>query len=165
MHLLSELRNPLFDPPDRERALRALKLSRLLKEDNHTKPWQAVKSMIDRIVADNNMQHSQQSQNSGSVARPSVPTTQPPLTNSANPNFTVFTERPSTFSTPETSQTILSPPVQPSPLQPMQSVYTDQTQFNWDDLNFSNIVDGPYSNNELPEFDFVSHLHLSSVMD
>jgi hypothetical protein len=52
MHVLSELRNPLFDTPDRQRALRALKMSRLLRENNSAKAWQAVRSMIDRAIAE-----------------------------------------------------------------------------------------------------------------
>lgn len=52
MHILSELRNPIFDTPDRQRALRALELVRLLKENNEEKSWQAIKSMIDKLLAE-----------------------------------------------------------------------------------------------------------------
>jgi hypothetical protein len=54
MHILSELRNPLFNAPDRERALRALQMSRVLRENNTAKAWLAVKNMIDKAVTEHN---------------------------------------------------------------------------------------------------------------
>lgn len=157
MHVLSELRNPLFDAPDRQRALRALQLSRLLKENNHTKPWQAVKSMIDKVVGENMISRSSQSESSSSFVGPPAPTSIP-MTSSVNPSFPAFTEQLPAFPTPGTSQPVVpqpvSQPVQTQPLQQMQPL--DQTQFNWDDLNFSNIVGDVQNNTELPEFDFVS---------
>lgn len=50
MHVLSELRNPEFDTPDRSRALRALQMSRILKENNNTKAWTVVKTMIEKAI-------------------------------------------------------------------------------------------------------------------
>jgi hypothetical protein len=50
MHVLSELRNPMFDSPDRQRALRALQMSRILRENNGAKAWLAVKAMIDKAI-------------------------------------------------------------------------------------------------------------------
>ncbi|KAF2181621.1 hypothetical protein K469DRAFT_588693 [Zopfia rhizophila CBS 207.26] len=50
MHILSELRSPMFDAPDRQRALDALQMSRILKENNTTKAWSVVKGMIDKVI-------------------------------------------------------------------------------------------------------------------
>ncbi|KAF2490464.1 hypothetical protein BU16DRAFT_153767 [Lophium mytilinum] len=52
MHVLSELRNPEFETPDRLRALRALQITRTLKEGLTSKPWLVVKSMIDKVISD-----------------------------------------------------------------------------------------------------------------
>jgi hypothetical protein len=52
MHVLSELRNPDFETPDRLRALRALQNSRRLKESVSSKAWLVVKSMIDKVISD-----------------------------------------------------------------------------------------------------------------
>jgi len=52
MHVLSELRNPDFETPDRLRALRALQISRRLKENVSSKAWLVVKSMIDKVISD-----------------------------------------------------------------------------------------------------------------
>jgi hypothetical protein len=52
MHVLSELRNPDFETPDRLRALRALQISRRLKENVSSKAWLVVKGMIDKVISD-----------------------------------------------------------------------------------------------------------------
>lgn len=62
MHILSELRNPLFDAPDRQRALRALQMSRILRANNNAKAWQAVKNMIDKAVAEHTLSPRSQTQ-------------------------------------------------------------------------------------------------------
>ena len=50
MHVLSELRNPDFEVPDRSRALRALQMSRVIRENNTTKAWAVVKAMIEKVI-------------------------------------------------------------------------------------------------------------------
>ncbi|EUC31976.1 hypothetical protein COCCADRAFT_6212 [Bipolaris zeicola 26-R-13] len=62
MHILSELRKPLFDAPDRQRALRALQMSRILRANNNAKAWQAVKNMIDKAVAEHTLSPRSQNQ-------------------------------------------------------------------------------------------------------
>lgn len=52
MHVLSELRNPEFQTLDRLRALRALQISRTLKENVTSKAWLVVKGMIDKTISD-----------------------------------------------------------------------------------------------------------------
>jgi len=52
MHVLSELRNPDFETPDRLRALRALQISKRLKENVSSKAWLVVKSLIDKVISD-----------------------------------------------------------------------------------------------------------------
>lgn len=161
LHVLSELRNPLFDAPDRQRALRALQLSRLLKENNQTKPWQAVKSMIDKVLADNMVSQSNPSESSGSFTGPPAPAAIPmsvPPTNAfaayANP-LPAFPIR----AQPEpVAEQVQAPSIQSQPMEAVQTVHpfqADQTQFNWDDLNFNTLVGDGQSTTELPEFDFV----------
>lgn len=164
MHVLSELRNPLFTAPDRTRALRALQLSRLLKEQNQTKPWQAVKSMIDRLLGEQGTSlanHPEPSPlTSGSVVQPL-------------PMMTLYPSRPmSSYSQPPTTQQLMTqniktevpmsvPPIPAMPTQPAQStqptqpMQTDQSM-HWNDFNFDNIIGNPQTNADLPEFDFVS---------
>jgi hypothetical protein len=144
MHVLSELRNPLFEPPDRQRALRALQLSRLLRENNLTKPWVAIKSMIDKVVGENIVSRDDLPDSmsysglAGTASRPKVASRYP--------------EQMPSYST----QQIGPQPLPPQPMQPIDAMDQNNTPFNWDDLNFSNIVGDAQPTAELPEFDFVS---------
>lgn len=164
MHVLSELRNPLFEAPDRERALRALQLSRLLKEHNHTKAWQAVKSMIDKVVGERIIDSGDPSESSSSYTSPppQMPTSVP-MTDANNVDLpTTYMNQIPSYAIATSSEPLVEQPVHPQPhvvpaLQPLQA---DQTQFNWDDLNFTNIVGDGQNNNEMPEFDFVSCLRV-----
>jgi hypothetical protein len=146
MHVLSELRNPHFHTPHRARALRAIQLSKQLKENNNTKPWQAVKSMIDKVISQNLYSADESVEDTstqGSV--PGACRTPPPSTSRLNPPapapVAAFSEQPLVVE-PEAQ------PLAPLPQEPLQ--------FNWDDLNFNNIVSGGQGPTELPEFDFVS---------
>ena len=168
MHVLSELRNPLFDTPDRQRALRALQMSRLLRENNGAKAWQAVRNMIDRAISEHN-----------SSAPDSYAS--PPLEDPSNDNVRVF---PAMGAIPSyaiqvssgtyTPDPITTDPqqVQPDPdlLPPMQQHQSMQNtepdpvqnlvQPNWDDFNLNNIInmagDIEPAPGILPDFDFVS---------
>ncbi|KAF2637828.1 hypothetical protein P280DRAFT_471994 [Massarina eburnea CBS 473.64] len=168
MHILSELRNPLFDAPDRERAIRALQLSRLLKEANHTKPWQAIKSMIDRVVGDNILSRTGTS-NSESSSRFTSPRQPLPTSVPTTVSTTVPKTVPTSFTTVYPGQ-IGSPFLGqealpgPGPTQMVgtttpaqtQTVTADHTQFDWTDMNLNNIVGNTESGlgAEMPEFDF-----------
>ncbi|PVI02705.1 hypothetical protein DM02DRAFT_559162 [Periconia macrospinosa] len=149
MHILSELRNPLFDAPDRQRALRALELSRLIKETNHTKPWQAIKSMIDKLLSNS------QSDNSTSVAdRVSMPA----IANTSleiNPSLYAPSHE-SSYTAPDDVAQLVTSQAQSQIQSPFQTSQPDQMQFNWDDLNLNDIVGMPEngSRNDMPEFDF-----------
>jgi hypothetical protein len=170
MHVLSELRNPLFTPPDRQRALRALQLSRLLKENNHTKPWEAVKSMIDKVVGENIVERdglpisAPFTPTPGAAPRPvaSTPGTNGPNVDVGSGGRAVY---PAPAPAPEPMSGyepqrggILQSQSQISPHQPLQAMASMQQQdvdpFNWDSLNFSNIVGDTLPPPELPEFDF-----------
>lgn len=168
MHILSELRNPLFDAPDRQRALRALRMSRLLKENNHTKAWSAVKSMIDKLLGEEAVVNRSQSrsESSGSWASPSMAVSQPPpTTTSVNfpgfvdtiPQYALQQQQPQLQPQPQPDpivqhvQQTIQPPPQASQMQQMQT----EQPWNWDDINFNNIVGDFQQNTEpLPEFDF-----------
>jgi hypothetical protein len=154
MHVLSELRNPLFEAPDRPRALRALQLSRLLKENNHTKPWEAVKNMIDKIAGENVVSRDGVS---GSTPLGGTPGAAPRIGPSTSKvSIPVYSEPMSTYSPP---QPMMPQSMPPQPMrQSMAPIQQDTPQFNWDDLNFSNIVGDTQPPAELPEFDFVSFL-------
>ncbi|KAH5039225.1 hypothetical protein HBI75_067130 [Parastagonospora nodorum] len=166
MHVLSELRNPLFDTLDRQRALRALQMSRLLRENNGAKAWQAVRNMIDRAISEHN-----------SSAPDSYAS--PPLEDPSNDKFRVF---PAMGAIPSyaiqvssgtyTPDPITTDPqqVQPDPdlLPPMQQHQSMQNtepdpvqnlvQPNWDDFNLNNIInmagDIEPAPGILPDFDF-----------
>ena len=91
MHILSELRNPLFDAPDRQRALRALQMSRMLREHNSTKAWQAVKNMIDKAVSEHNLSPRSTSQPTGHyINPPMVPSISVPMNNASSSNTSVY---------------------------------------------------------------------------
>ncbi|KAF1951271.1 hypothetical protein CC80DRAFT_424872 [Byssothecium circinans] len=152
MHSLSESRNPLFEVPDRHRTIRALQLSRLLKEENHLKPWQAVKSMIDRLIDE---QGSRQSSQSGA----------PPLTYSNAPQTTTslplnglhaYPQPVNSYPRTQAPQSIMAPVEEPQP-QPQilpQLHAAEQMNSHWNDINFDNIIGGMPADGELPEFDF-----------
>jgi hypothetical protein len=177
MHVLSELRNPLFDTPDRQRALRALQMSRLLRENNGAKAWQAVRNMIDRAIEEHNASPRSNSQSSGSYASPR-------LDDPSNDNVRVY---PAMGAIPSyaiqvssgtyTPDPITTDPhqVQPNPdllppmrhqqqqqsLQnPVQNPVPNLVQPNWDDFNLSNIsnITGDIQPPPgiMPDFDFVS---------
>jgi hypothetical protein len=160
MHILSELRNPQFDPPDRQRALRALQTSRLLKENNTTKAWSVVKSMIDKVMAE---QFVTQTSPSNVYPRTSPQTAVLPIQNRVVPVYSnrvpsytyQQTPEPYTLSSPQTvSQPQQQLPTSQPTSQPMQP---STPQFNWDEIDFSNIVgDIPQQNLEQPELDWVS---------
>ncbi|KAF2446274.1 hypothetical protein P171DRAFT_357011 [Karstenula rhodostoma CBS 690.94] len=151
MHVLSELRNPLFDAPNRYRAIRALQLSRLLREQNHARPWQAVKSMIDKLVSEQGSTQSSQLEASPlPYNNTSRATTSLPLNGLA-----MYPQNPTSFPKQEPPQPIMAPSLEPQPsqvLQPMQTVDPPEIYFN--DFNFDNIIGDTQTNGALPEFDF-----------
>jgi hypothetical protein len=183
MHVLSELRNPLFDTPDRQRALRALQTSRLLRENNGAKAWQAVRNMIDRAVEEHNASPMSNSQSSSSYASPRGQNNSAPLEDPSNDNVRVYpamgaipsysVQVSSGLYTPDPITTnpqqvqpdpdLLPPMQQPMrPMQPMQPLAYDAVQPNWDDFNLSNINnivgDVQPIPGIVPDFDFVSIL-------
>lgn len=157
MHVLSELRNPLFDAPDRHRAIRALQLSRLLKEQNQTRPWQAVKSMIDRLISEegssrprgsdsSSLIFSNAAQSASTLPVNGVPSYPQPITN---------------FPKVESPQPMLAPVLEPQQPQVCpQFQTTEQPNFHWNDINFDNIIGDTQASSELPEFDFVSMVNI-----
>jgi hypothetical protein len=180
MHVLSELRNPLFDTPDRQRALRALQTSRLLRENNGAKAWQAVRNMIDRAVEEHNASPMSNSQSSSSYASPRGQNNSAPLEDPSNDNLRVYPamgaipsyaiQISSGVYTPDPITTNpqqvqpnpdLLPPMQQSMQRPMQPSMLDPVQPNWDDFNLSNINnivgDVQPMPGIMPDFDFVSN--------
>jgi hypothetical protein len=157
MHVLSELQNPLFDAPERQRALQVLRMSRLLKEDNSTRAWTVVKAMIDRVVAQ--QLAPQQSRSQPSSVYPS-PTTATMPNNSMSDQVPSYMDRPQPYfqSNTGTYGVATSQPVQHP--QPFQSVEPLDSQFTWDDVNLNHIAGDPSQQNaELPEFDWVCLLN------
>ena len=152
MHILSELKNPLFDVPDRQRALRALQMSRLLKENNHTKAWSVVKGMIDKVVGESALSESQRSHSESSDSYTSPPTVT--MNNPANINFPVYVDQIPSYALHQAPEPFVHQLVQSAPSAP--SAQPEQPAFNWDELNLSSIVGDITQNPELPEFDFVS---------
>ena len=171
MHVLSELRNPLFDAPDRQRALRALQMSRILKENNAAKAWQAVRNMIDRAVAEHNSSPRGQLQSQNTYANPtaSMTNTVPGSTSSDNkaPVYPILETIPS-YAYQNTSRqfgqqavSAQAQPMRPEPqvLQPIQYIQ-GQSGPCWDDINLNNINnivgDVQPTPGVIPDFDFVS---------
>lgn len=163
MHVLSELRNPMFDTPHRQRALRALQLSRILRENNTAKAWLAVKAMIDRAISENTMSQRTQSQSSSAFASPTAP---PPTTLQTDGNVQVYSgqrQMPSyAMQAPPVpyGQSTTSQPGQMHPqanfVQPMGPLQ-EQIPPSWEDINLSNInniVDSQPTTGIVPEFDF-----------
>jgi hypothetical protein len=169
MHVLSELRNPLFDTPDRQRALRALQMARLLRENNGAKAWQAVRNMIDRAIAEHNASPRNQSQNPSAYTSPPTQTRSGPLEDPSNDNVRVY---PAMGAIPSyaiqvssgqyTPDPITTNPrqMQPNPNLPMPPPVHGQVQPNWDDFNLNNINnmvgDVQPTPGIMPDFDFVS---------
>ncbi|KAJ4302847.1 hypothetical protein N0V90_001738 [Kalmusia sp. IMI 367209] len=153
MHVLSELRNPLFDAPDRQRAIRALQLSRLLKEQNQTRPWQAVKSMIDRLIGEQGGSRSSQSENSPYTGTPAIPSL--PLNTSTPSNLPIYPQPITTYPRQESPQPIIAQAMEPPPPHALPPpLQTEPTQFHWNEINFDNIIGDTQTNGDLPEFDF-----------
>ncbi|KAI4618461.1 hypothetical protein J4E80_005061 [Alternaria sp. BMP 0032] len=171
MHILSELRNPLFNAPDRQRALRALQMSRILRENNSAKAWQAVKNMIDKAVSEHNLSPRGPPQPSTTyVSQPIVPSIPMPLNNNApNSNTGVYPAMqgiPSyAYQNPSAAynQQNMPGPSQPEPMQTqpdlLQSMQSMQDNAPcWDDINLNNINnivgDVQASTDVIPDFDF-----------
>lgn len=169
MHVLSELRNPLFDTPDRQRALRALQMVRLLRENNGAKAWQAVRNMIDRAIEEHNSSTRNKPQISSAYTSPPLPSrSAPPLEDPSNDNVRVY---PAIGAIPSyaiqvssgqyTPDPITTNPqqMQPNPNIPMPQQVHGQVQPNWDDFNLNNINnivgDVQPTPGILPDFDFV----------
>lgn len=165
MHVLSELRNPLFDTPDRQRAIRALQMARILRDNNSAKAWQAVKNMIDKAIAEYQNSPKSKPQSSGSYAgAPGQISNNTKMEDPSNDDVRVY---PAMGIIPE--YTLRNAPIitsEPQELQPqnnfmpqMQSM-PDLVQPNWDDLNLNhinNIVgDVQPTPGVMPDFDFVS---------
>lgn len=173
MHVLSELRNPLFDAPDRQRALRALQMSRILRENNGAKAWQAVKNMIDKVVAEHDTSTRTEAQSFSAFTNPTVPmSTSVQMETPSNSNVSVYpvleaipsyalhasSGQDSQERMPVQLQQVQS---EPELLQPMASMQ-DQTAPCWDDINLNNINnivgDVQPTPGIVPDFDFVSNL-------
>lgn len=149
LHILSELRNPLFDVPDRPRALRALHMSRLLKENNHTKAWAVVKGMIDKAVGESAVSQSNHSESLDSYASPPAASSN----HVATFNYPVFVDQIPSYAlqqNPGPESYIQQPVPEVQPIQP------DHNVFNWDDLHLNSTVGDIEQNPDLPEFDWVS---------
>jgi hypothetical protein len=170
MHVLSELRTPLFNNPDRQRALRALQMSRILRENNGTKAWQAVKNMIDKAIAEHTSSQMPQAQTPSAFDSPtmSVSGSVPGDTNSTRnvqvypvmgemPNYALQIQHG-----PYSQHGMPMQPQQMQPqteiLQPMQSMH-EPVAPNWEDINLSNINnivgDIQLAPAIVPDFDFV----------
>ncbi|KAH8724757.1 hypothetical protein GQ44DRAFT_617556 [Phaeosphaeriaceae sp. PMI808] len=169
MHVLSELRNPLFDTPDRQRALKALQLSRILRENNSTKAWQAVRNMIDKAVAEHNASERSQSQSSSSYIGPLNQSSSVPLEDpSDNNNVCVYPamEAIPSYSIQESTGQYDADPgttnaqqLQPSPnlLPHTQQRINDFVPPNWDDFslnNINNMVGDFQPTDVVPDLDF-----------
>ncbi|KAF2999245.1 hypothetical protein E8E13_002670 [Curvularia kusanoi] len=164
MHVLSELRNPMFDSPDRQRALRALQMSRILRENNGARAWLAVKAMIDKAIQEHSMSQRAQSQTSSAFASPSAPVA-PTIQNDGNVrvypgqgHVPSYVSQPST--NPYTQSATTSQPVhaqhQTAYVQSMGPMQ-EQVPPSWEDINLSNInniVDSQPTPGIVPEFDF-----------
>ena len=164
MHVLSELRNPMFDSPDRQRALRALQMSRILRENNTAKAWLAVKAMIDKAIQEHSMSQRNQSQSSSTFASPTAPV---PIALQTDGNIQVYPgqgQMPSYAIQPSSvtySQSVAaSQPVQmhsqPS-FVPAVGPMQEHAPPCWEDINLSNIsniVDSEPTPGIVPEFDF-----------
>ncbi|KAJ4407339.1 hypothetical protein N0V91_003923 [Didymella pomorum] len=164
MHVLSELRTPMFDAPDRQRALRALQMSRILRENNGAKAWLAVKAMIDKAIQEHSMSQRTKSQASSAYASPTAPV---PTALQTDGNVQVYPgqgqmpsyaiQAPSiTYSQPTTTSQPVQTYPQQSYVQPMGPMQ-EPAPPSWEDINLSNInniVDSQPTPGIVPEFDF-----------
>jgi len=172
MHVLSELRTPLIDGPDRQRALSALQICRNLRENNTAKTWQVVKNMIDKAVAEYSPCSTRQEHDSSTYVS-TIPTisSSPQRENTQSngvpmslPMDLVQSYPSQQFPLSSISQTSI--PLQPQPLHQvrMESLSTLQDPIapSWDDLNLShiaNIVGNiPPAPGVIPDSAFVSQL-------
>ncbi|KAF3053359.1 hypothetical protein E8E11_011608 [Didymella keratinophila] len=164
MHVLSELRTPMFDAPDRQRALRALQMSRILRDNNGAKAWLAVKAMIDKAIQEHSMSQRTQSQASSAYASPTAPVSTALQTDGnvqvypgqgQMPNYAI--QAPSiTYSQPTTTSQPVQAYPQRSYVQPMGPMQ-EPAPPSWEDINLSNInniVDSQPIPGIVPEFDF-----------
>lgn len=172
MHVISELRTPLFSASDRQRALATLQHSCDLRKDNSTKAWQAVRNLIEKAVAEHSTSPGGQPLSSNAYASPSPPrsTTLSMQNKPSEGDRRVHPAVESTLSyayqrpaAPYT-QSILSaqpqqmhpPPALINPMQPLQN----QSAPCWDDMNLNNIYSNPGSiqptQGVIPDLDFVS---------
>lgn len=164
MHVLSELRNPMFDSPDRQRALRALQMSRILRENNGAKAWLAVKAMIDKAIQEHSMSNRTQSQTSSAFPSPIAPI---PTTLQADGNVQVYPGQGQipgyalqTPSMPYSQPTVTSQPLQmhtqTSYVPPIDTMQEPAPPC-WEDfnlININNIVESQPTTGVVPEFDF-----------
>lgn len=150
MHVLSELRNPHFDAPDRPRAIRALRLSRRLKEQNNTKPWQAVKSMIDRLIGEEDS-IKPETETAPPITYPIVPEATAPLPL----DMQSYPQPMASYPQIDSSQMMLTPSLEPQQQLFPQLQNTEQPNFHWNDINFDNIIGDTQATGDLPQFDFV----------
>lgn len=164
MHVLSELRNPMFESPDRQRALRALQMSRILRENNGAKAWLAVKAMIDKAIQEHSISQRSQSQSSSAYASPgvSVPTAVQHDGNvqvyPGQGQLPTYAIQPSSMSygRPGTTSQPIQDYRQPNYVPPVGPIQ-DQAPPSWEDINLSNInniVDSQATPDVIPEFDF-----------
>ena len=150
MHVISELRNTLFDAPNRLRAIQALRFSRMLKEQDKTKPWQAVKSMIDRLLGDE-----PRSRASPSAASPATIPTPPELANPMPLNLSAFPQSVPSYAQLASSQSPMAHTLGTQPQVFPQLQTTQQPNFFWSDIDFDNMAGDMQTNTQLPQFDFV----------
>lgn len=162
MQIVSELRNPLFEAPDRQRALRALDMSRRLKEDNKSKAWAVVRTMIEKVLAE---QFDSDTAQPKSSSAPFATLQSGTASSSTSRESSTYVDRIPNYAleyplNPSPRQT--SQGSQPTPMQTMQPIEPLQTipaQFNpqesWDDINFNMIAgDIAPQNAVLTDFDW-----------
>lgn len=154
----------MFDSPDRQRALRALQMSRILRENNGAKAWQAVKAMIDKAIQEHSMSQRTQSQSSSAFASPTAPV---PTALQPDGNVQVYPGQgqipsyamqapPIPYSQAAVTSQPLQLHTQSSYVAPMGPVQ-EQAPPCWEDINLSNIsniVDSQPTPGLVPEFDF-----------
>ncbi|KAF2866599.1 fungal-specific transcription factor domain-containing protein [Massariosphaeria phaeospora] len=154
MYVLSELRNPLFDSPDRQRALGALQMCRMLRQNTNTKAWSAVKSMIDKAIEENTL--SQRSQTDSSAPFSPIRTTDTsgidPMNSPENINLPGYVAQMPTYAIQHNAESSI---VQ-QPLQSIQPVELgpNPNSFSWDDINFNHIVGDMHQSTEPSGIDF-----------
>lgn len=148
-------------------------MSRILRENNGTKAWQAIKHMIDKAVTEHNMSPRIQSQDSSSFANPPAPL--PTSIRVDNPSDSNVSAYPALrglhgYTLPGSSgqyapqdlpAQIHEIPARSELLQPTQSIHGQDAPC-WDDINLNNINnivgDVQPALGMIPDFDFVSKL-------